>query len=535
MSGFFRMEIKVVSRLGKRSDGTYGVNDSIHAAAYIDGQRYERNASSAAAYISGSSLTIENGKEYDYRRKQGIETSFVLLPENAPQEYINPQVLWDAVETMETASNADLFREWIICFDKHLTYEERLAVAKEFAESLAEEGMAVHVALHSEKDGNGNFHMHALSPTRGFNEDGSWQEYKTLPRRYALDEAGNKIPVIDKKTGEQKVDQYGRPYWKREPIEYVNSWNDRRAGNAQRWRKVFCEIENKYLSPENQVSPKSYREQGIDRLPGKHLGKIAFNVHRKMAAKVKGLTPEVRKEYLERIDDLLSRKNNTPEWQAEHDALQAELQASLKEVSKYSPKKEQVKNFSEKRVQVQLEEAFSAVYQYQRSQYTEDVQQEVAEQSFAVVEKILQAAEDLLLMESGVLTQPMEQRLLQGEFNLKKALLKETEKEIAQIEKQIAELKERGEDAYGREIEQLLAQYRETLQRTGTVEPSGTAEPENLADGDGIVGTANRVSKLSAELRRHHRDLEEAGRRVAEITGRENKSRAQRTQKGIGR
>lgn len=534
MSGFFRMEVKVVGRVGKRSSGEYGINDSLHAAAYIDGEEYRRTAPSAAAYISGSNLEVESGKKYDYRRKQGVEASFVVLPENAPKEYEDPQILWNAVEKAEIACNADIFREWLICFDKHLSFEERLAVAKQFAESLIEEGMAaVHVALHTEKDGNGNYHMHVLAPTRGLNEDGTWQECKTLPRRYALDEEGKQIPVIDRQTGLQKADQDGRLYWKRMPIEYVNPWNDRRAGNVRRWREVFCAIENKYLPEEFQVSPKSYREQGVDRIPGKHLGKVAFNVHRKMAAKIKGFSPEQRKEYLTRLDELLTRKNDSAEWQLEHDSLQKEIQDSMREVSKYTPQRDYIRCFRERRTQIQLEEAFSAVYQYQRHQYDENLQQEVADQCLELMEKVVQAAEDYLIISSGVLTRPMEQRLFQGEFDLKKALLEETKREIAELEKQLEKLTERGEKEYAEQIERLLTRCRETLQGEGSVGITGATESEDLGDGEGIVAAAERVSKLSEEFKRHHRELEAASRRIAEITGRKAEGRGQHTQKRV--
>lgn len=74
-----------------------------------------------------------------------------MLPTNAPDRLRDPAVLWSEVDRMAKRSNADLYREWICCFDKHLSLEQMEQVARQFAESLAAEGMVVQYALHDEK------------------------------------------------------------------------------------------------------------------------------------------------------------------------------------------------------------------------------------------------------------------------------------------------------------------------------------------------------------------------------------------------
>ena len=148
-------------------------------------------------------------------------------------------------------------------------------VAKQFADSLSAEGMVVQYALHDAKD-NGNYHVHFMAPCRGIDENGNWQKRKVQPRTYQLDSDGNRIPVIDKETGLQKKDKNGRKQWKKEPPVFVDAFNDPHAGNVQRWRRLFADLENQYLPTEYQVSSLSYRKQGIKKIPGRHISKAAY-------------------------------------------------------------------------------------------------------------------------------------------------------------------------------------------------------------------------------------------------------------------
>lgn len=286
MSGFFRFECKVISRKGKTK-----TNSSLNAASYISGKTIK-----AASYISG---------QEDYSHKKGVLDSWIILNKKAPKEWENPSQLWNSVENVEKGANADLFREFIICFDKHLNYEEMIEVANKFGESLIAEGIpAVHMAIHDEKSNNGNFHVHMLCPTRGLNDDGTWQTKKTYPRKYALDADGQRIPIIDNTTGGQKIYK-GRKQWQREPLQYINSWNDKKNNNVTRWRKVFCDIENKYLPPEYQVTPKSYKEQGINKIPGIHLSKSEYELQKKFNKIINSLSATEKEQLLSVLEKVI--------------------------------------------------------------------------------------------------------------------------------------------------------------------------------------------------------------------------------------
>ena len=210
MSGFYRMEVKVISKTGRRQNGAIGENSAQSASAYITASKVEVQSLSpvnASAYISGERVETSE-RIADYTKKKGVLSSAIVLPTNAPDWFRDPSVLWNEVDQMAKRSNADLYREWICCFDKHLSLDQMESVARQFAESLAAEGMVVQYALHDAKD-NGNYHVHFMAPCRGLDTQGNWQKRKVLPRTFQLDADGNRIPVIDKETGLQKKNKYG--------------------------------------------------------------------------------------------------------------------------------------------------------------------------------------------------------------------------------------------------------------------------------------------------------------------------------------
>lgn len=151
MSGFYRMEVKVISKTGKRQNGAVGENSAQSASAYITASKVDTlSPVDASAYISGNKVETKE-RSADYTKKKGVLSSNIVLPANAPDRLRDPSVLWSEVDQMAKRSNADLYREWICCFEKHLTLEQMEKVAKQFAESLAAEGMVVQYALHDEK------------------------------------------------------------------------------------------------------------------------------------------------------------------------------------------------------------------------------------------------------------------------------------------------------------------------------------------------------------------------------------------------
>lgn len=512
MSGFYRMEVKVISKTGKRQNGAIGENSARSASAYITASKIDTlSPVDASAYISGNRVETKE-RVADYTKKKGVLSSAIVLPENAPDRLRDPAVLWAEVDQMAKRSNADLYREWICCFEKHLTLEQMESVARQFADSLSAEGMVVQYALHDAKD-NGNYHVHFMSPCRGLDESGNWQKRKVLPRTFQLDKDGNRIPVIDKETGLQKKDKNGRKQWKKEPPVFVDSFNDPHIGNVQRWRQLFADLENQYLPEEYQVSPLSYRKQGIKKIPGRHISKAAYEVHRKLVAQLRRMPQERREAYVQQIIMQIEKECRTGAYngtqgnvvhsirQYEESKEMQELKMSLREdlqrVKRYKPPKQYVSKYTHGRTAITIESAFASIVSYcQRIQNeynsTQAAQEQTADMLMETTAKLAQAQDDLLIMCSTGMTGIMENHLRHGEYDLTREVVEVLSKELLQ-EEQDAELRSK------------LDRYKERIHtiQSGNVDTAGGAESDNTATTAGKRETekrADRINELSREL-----------------------------------
>lgn len=255
------------------------------------GRSQGRSIISAAAYRSGTSLTdLETGLTHDYTRKGGIVHSEILLCKNAPADYNNRQKLWTAVQQAEKANNARLAREFEVAIPKELPKEQAMQLINDFAQSLADEGMCVDIAIHD--TGKGNPHAHILTTTRPIKEDGTWG---TKERKdYKLDKDGQRVPIIDPKTSKQKVDGRNRKQWQRILIDSTG-WNQKTK--AKEWRERWANCCNQYLPKSLQITDKSYKAQGLDTIPTIHEGHVARLIEaRGGASEICGINRNI-KEY----------------------------------------------------------------------------------------------------------------------------------------------------------------------------------------------------------------------------------------------
>jgi len=114
---------------------------------------------------------------------------------------------------------------------------------------------------------------------RPLTENGEWGAKQK--KIYDLDENGEKIPVIDKKTGQQKVDRQNRKQWKCHTADSTD-WNSKE--NAKMWRKDLADTinaTNEQLGLSLHWEHRSFKEQGIDREPTIHIGAVANALERK--------------------------------------------------------------------------------------------------------------------------------------------------------------------------------------------------------------------------------------------------------------
>ncbi len=133
--------------------------------------------------------------------------------------------------------------------------------------NFVDKGMCADWAIHdSENDkGQRNLHIHVLLTMRPLTKKGEWGAKQK--KIYALDENGEKISVIDKKTGQQKVDRQNRKQWKCHTADSTD-WNSKE--NAKMWRKDLVDTinaANEQLGIAVHWEHRSFKEQGIDREP----------------------------------------------------------------------------------------------------------------------------------------------------------------------------------------------------------------------------------------------------------------------------
>lgn len=238
-----------------------------HCSIKIIGRSDGKSAVASSAYRSGEKLMDDRtGLIHDFTKKSGVVFTEVSLPAHAPPEYADRNVLWNAVEKVEKKSNAQLAREIEVALPKELSRECQIEIVRRYVqENFVSVGMCADWALHDK--GDGNPHAHIMLTMRGIKPDGSWAAKEK--KIYALDEEGNRIPLIDPATGEQKLGKRNEKLWKRITVE-PNDWNDH--SKAEIWRKSWADICNEYLSLEQQIDHRSYKRQELDLEPTIHEG-----------------------------------------------------------------------------------------------------------------------------------------------------------------------------------------------------------------------------------------------------------------------
>ena len=246
-----------------------------HCSIKIISKGKGRSAVACAAYRSGTKLTdLATGKIFDYSNKPGVVFSEVLLPENAPAAFaVDRNILWDAVERKETRSDARLAREVEVALPREFTRQEQIDTVREYIiKNFVREGMCADWALHDKRDGNP--HAHIMLTTRAFTRNGKWAEKsRTI---YKLDPNGQKVPLIDPETGEQKVRvRKGKgveKLWQTEKVP-ANDWNDR--SKAEEWRAAWATECNRRLDRQHQIDHRSYARQAVEQEPTIHEGYAA--------------------------------------------------------------------------------------------------------------------------------------------------------------------------------------------------------------------------------------------------------------------
>lgn len=266
-----------------------------HCSIKIISRGKGKSAVAAAAYRSGEKLLNDyDGMLHDFTKKGGVVHTEILLPDNAPREFLDRSTLWNAVEEVEKSKNAQLAREIEIALPNELSESECIALATEFAQkTFVDKGMCADVCIHNPNKEQPNIHAHIMLTMRPFNEDGSWGDKQK--KEYVLNENGERI-----------YDKCKRTY-KCKSVP-TTDWNNREK--AEEWRAAWSNFLNNALEQRNisvSVSHLSFERQGKIEKPTIHLGVAASQMERKGISTVKGNINRQIKSENDRIHYLMEQ------------------------------------------------------------------------------------------------------------------------------------------------------------------------------------------------------------------------------------
>ena len=280
--------------------------DFFHCPIKIISRNKGRSAVAASAYISATRQeNTWDGTTHDYTRKRHVVYTEVMLPEHAPPEYADRNVLWNSVEWSETKRDAQLARTVELALPAELTHEQNIALIRKFVQkTFVDKGMCADVAFHDK--GDGNPHVHIMLTMRALQEDGRWAPKSRLV--YNLDANGNRIPARQK----------GR--WKTHKENTVD-WDDR--GNAEIWRAAAADAINDALREagftQGFVDHRSYARQDKERIPMIHEGPEARAMQRRgIPTEMSERNREIR-EQNKQLEQMQARLNAWAQYEKKMD------------------------------------------------------------------------------------------------------------------------------------------------------------------------------------------------------------------------
>ncbi len=153
-------------------------------------------------------------------------------------------MLWNAAEQKETRKNSQTARSIDAALPREISREEQIDLVRKFCDqNFVAKGMCVDFAIHDK--GDGNPHVHILLPTRRVDKNG----FTTKDR----------------------------------------SWNDRTM--LEQWRESWADWCNHklYFISDERIDHRSYKDQGIDKIPTVHLGAGACAIEKKGKKTDRGL------------------------------------------------------------------------------------------------------------------------------------------------------------------------------------------------------------------------------------------------------
>lgn len=265
------------------------------------------SAVKASVYISGATMFRElTASKCSYRRAERVVAHGVKLPEAAPDEYRDPEALWNAAEAAQQGNECYAHREnMALPIELAGIDGEFERLMEDYAERVVKEtGHAVEWAIHD--DGNGNIHAHELESDLAVGERGferpterknvkcylcrkpgggdTWvdaADWKGWARPEGYEKVFNFNDGVQRTMSEAKAAGLGKADRKsRNPVSMVvtRDWADARKAAKSALverRKLWADRVNAALERNGfseRVSHLSNAERGLEEEPTRHLG-----------------------------------------------------------------------------------------------------------------------------------------------------------------------------------------------------------------------------------------------------------------------
>ncbi len=239
----------------------------VHIATKAISRKAGQSAVASAAYRAGVILKDERyDKIHDYSKKSGVMSADIILPSALKVKglMVSREELWNKAEHVEGRTDSRVAREWLINLPHELDEAKRKSLAHEFTQALADKyNIIADCAIHSpskKEVARGadprNYHAHILVTTR-----------------------------------EAKLGADGELFFDKElkiPFEWSNKKRD--ANGLQSSIKEIKDIRQLWVDMANKalagldlaaLDARSFKDQGLDRLPTVKMGVDATNMERK--------------------------------------------------------------------------------------------------------------------------------------------------------------------------------------------------------------------------------------------------------------
>jgi Ti-type conjugative transfer relaxase TraA len=147
-----------------------------HFSAKVISRANGSSALASAAYRSATRLYDQRlDRHHDFSTKTGVVHSEVMSPEGAPDELLERERLWNAVEAVEKRKDAQLAREVEFAIPRELNREQGIELARDFVrQEFVNRGMIADLNVHWDigADGEAKPHAHVMLTMRRVDEHG---------------------------------------------------------------------------------------------------------------------------------------------------------------------------------------------------------------------------------------------------------------------------------------------------------------------------------------------------------------------------